>query len=511
MDLQATGFFGLDWPYNVNTMSRILKSFQGLRWKLTLSYTLVTVAALLAVMLIATVLVWILVTNSNIYPRALVAVVREELAPQIVGFLDNSDPDINGLAGWLQAAETSAGLTFQSLNYPVAEVSLSDFDENTLLLVLDKNLNLLAGVPTSMEENFRIVVDEADRAVAAALSGEDDVEQISQITPNGSITIAVPVMDEDREILGIVVLKTVFPPRGMLVGMFSAFGGSLVLLAIAAGLVGTVFGFLTARGLTRRIGNITQRADSWSQGNFSEFINDHSADELGQMSESLNRMAEQLQNLLHTRQELAAMEERNKLARDLHDSVKQQVFAAAMQLGAVRATLEAESATTLEHLTEAQKLTQQAQEELDALIRELRPATLQEGCLTDALKEYAEGWSRQNLIVSEVRGPVECDLPQEVEDALFRIAQEGLANIAKHSGATRVGILLTVNNREVAMSIRDDGSGFDVAAVGGEGVGLGSMKERMVSIGGTFDLESEPGRGTLIHARWQKISGDPDE
>ena len=319
--------------YNRIMLNKLRKPFQGLHWKLTLSYTLVTVAALLVAHLIAAVLVWAVITYSNLYPRAVIAVIREELVPQITVYLDDPEPDIRGLAGWLQAAETSAGLTFQSLSFPVAEVSLSDFDENTSLLVLDENLEFLAGIPTSIEENQPQILDQADKAIAAALSGDNDPSRISQVVPDQALTVAVPVLSENRQLLGIVVLKTVYPPRGVLAGMISYIGVSLLFFAIAAGVVGTLFGFFTARGLTRRLHNVSEATDHWSRGDFSAFIQERSNDEVGQLARRLNRMAEQLQNLLHTRQELAALDERNRLARDLHDSVKQQVFATAMQLG----------------------------------------------------------------------------------------------------------------------------------------------------------------------------------
>ena len=123
------------------------KSLRGLHWKLTISYTLVTVAALLVVQVLVALLIWAVVTNSNIYPRSLIALVKEELAPQIAVYLDQPEPDIKGLSGWLQAAESSAGLTFQSLNFPVAQVSLSDFDEDTNLIVFDIKQNFLTGIP----------------------------------------------------------------------------------------------------------------------------------------------------------------------------------------------------------------------------------------------------------------------------------------------------------------------------------------------------------------------------
>jgi len=490
-------------------MNHNKKLFAGLQWKLTLSYTLVTVAALLVVQIFASILVWIIITNSNIYSRTLIAVVREELVPQIAAFIDDSDPDIKGLAGWPQAAETSAGLTFQSLNFPVAEVSLSDFDENTALLVLDKNLNYLGGIPASINENYKEILDQADMVVVAALAGEDDPNQVSRVTPNQSMIIAVPVMDETQQVLGIVIIKTVYPPRGILVGIFSIIGSSLIFLMIAAGVVGTVFGFFTARGLTHRLQLISQATDHWSQGDFSTFIQEGSKDEIGQLAKRLNLMAQQLQNLLHTRQELAAVDERNRLARDLHDSVKQQVFASAMQLGAVRALIAKDAKAALLHLDKAEQLTRQAQTELTAIIRELHPATLETKGLATALKELIDDWSQLNKISVEVRESDGGNLPMEIEQTFFRVTQEALSNITKHSLATRVDVDLVCDQNSVSISIADNGKGFDVSTVTGKGMGLRSMRERIEALGGDFSVESNHGLGTRLIARYQIEKGEP--
>ncbi len=111
---------------------------------------------------------------------------------------------------------------------------------------------------------------------------------------------------------------------------------SAAVVTLFAALVGTVFGFFTARGLVRRLQALIAAAEAWSRGDFSVTVHDTSRDEVGHLARRLNRMAEQLQNLLQARQELAALEERHRLARELHDAVKQQVFAAGMQLAVVR-------------------------------------------------------------------------------------------------------------------------------------------------------------------------------
>ena len=121
------------------------------------------------------------------------------------------------------------------------------------------------------------------------------------------------------------------------------------------------------------------------------------------MARQLNRMAEQLRNLLQARQKLATLEERNRLARDLHDSVKQQVFAISMQIGATRVLLKRDVAAAEVRLNEADKLVRQAQQELTSLIRELRPVALEGKGLVTALRELATSWAQQTDIVANLR------------------------------------------------------------------------------------------------------------
>jgi NarL family two-component system sensor histidine kinase LiaS len=214
-------------------------------------------------------------------------------------------------------------------------------------------------------------------------------------------------------------------------------------------------------------------------------------------------MAEQLQNLLKSKQELATMEERNRLARDLHDSVKQQVFATTMQIGAARSLLEQDSGAAREHLNEAEQLSRQAQAELNALILELHPATLESKGLIQVLKAHIADWSRQNNIASEIIILEEPHLPMEVEQTLFRVTQEALANVAKHSEATNVKIQVSGENKGASIAISDNGKGFDVTLADGKGIGLRSMRERMEALGGELRLDSEPGQGTRITARYK--------
>ena len=211
------------------------------------------------------------------------------------------------------------------------------------------------------------------------------------------------------------------------------------------------------------------------------------------------RLVEELQATQRRLQELAVVEERNRLARDLHDSVKQQMYAISMQLGAARVMLD-EGNQAYGPVTEAERLAKQAGAELTTLIRELRPHSLERKSLETALHEYVTQWSGQNRITADVRvnGISSISVPEE--DALFRVAQEALANVARHSQARHVNIVLADQGDALALIIEDDGTGFDPGRVE-KGVGLDSMRERLAAIGGSLDISSEETQGTRVTAR----------
>jgi NarL family two-component system sensor histidine kinase LiaS len=212
-------------------------------------------------------------------------------------------------------------------------------------------------------------------------------------------------------------------------------------------------------------------------------------------------MAEQLQQLLKTKEDLATLEERNRLARDLHDSVKQQVFATTMQIGAAKAMLGHDVSKAEMHMNQAEELSRQAQLELGTLIRELRPVTLSEAGFVPALREYANDWAQQNAIDVELAVSETPGMDKLVEQALFRITQEALANVSRHSQASSVRIELSGINSEIVLSIIDDGIGFDMPEVSDNGMGLANMRERMRSVGGQLQIESQSGGGTRITAK----------
>lgn len=214
------------------------------------------------------------------------------------------------------------------------------------------------------------------------------------------------------------------------------------------------------------------------------------------------QLVEELQATQTKLQELAVLEERNRLARDLHDSVKQQVYAISMQLGAARALL-AEAHPAYTPVIEAERLAKQAGAELTALIRELRPPALESTTLALALQDYITEWSKRNHIETSINIDNDLSLSVDEEQVFFRVVQEALSNIVRHSHATHVTVELKQVDSDILLCIADRGQGFDTNLVR-IGVGLESMRERLAQIGATFLVQSETGRGTQITAKLRR-------
>src|ERR671916_3163338 len=370
------------------------------------------------------------------------------------------------------------------------------------LFVVDEKGSLLVSVPElrGFTEGERFEADRVPRLdplVDAALNGEEKARNLSANTPQGRILTAIPIEGENGRVSGALVGTFRMPD---LTGpLLIAVGVSAVLLMIPAAFLGTIFGFFTAWGLTRRLRMLALAAQSWSQGNFSVVTRDRSKDELGQLSRELNDMAAQLESLIQAKGELATLEARNRFARDLHDSVKQQVFATSLQIAAARALIDQEDKEAAEsHLAQADELVRLAQKELNVLIHQMRPAALEGKGLSAALQHYATDWSKKSEIPAEVHVRGEREAPLEVEQALFRLAQEALANVAKHSGAGNVEVDLIYASDSLTLRVADDGRGFDPAKNPGEGFGLQSMHERLEKLGGRVEVESAPGKGTRV-------------
>jgi signal transduction histidine kinase len=197
-------------------------------------------------------------------------------------------------------------------------------------------------------------------------------------------------------------------------------------------------------------------------------------------------------------QEYAVLEERQRLARDLHDSVSQALFGVAMATHSALTNWERRPTVARERVESASQLARTAQAEMRALIFELRPDQLETDGLVKALELQTTALQQRRQFQLDVALGDEPALPLQVKEAFYRIAQEAINNALKHAKPTRIALSLTQDNGNVTLRLSDNGKGFDPDAAFPGHLGLRSMRERAARVHATLKIESEPESGTEI-------------
>lgn len=238
----------------------------------------------------------------------------------------------------------------------------------------------------------------------------------------------------------------------------------------------------------------------------------HLGDVTLERSVERKRMVEQLEAVIHENEGLHAqllvqaheagvLDERQRIARDIHDTIAQGLAGIITQLQAAERADDAGRADDRRRrIGIATRLARESLTEARRSVHAVGPVQLEGAQLPDALAAVVAEWGERNGVRAEFSavGPVR-PLHPEAEVALLRIAQEALANAGEYARAGRVRLTLTFMDDVVTLDVRDDGVGFDPTATDG-GFGLTSMRQRATRLGGTLDLESEPGVGTAISA-----------
>ncbi|MCX2954109.1 sensor histidine kinase [Lentzea sp. NEAU-D7] len=222
---------------------------------------------------------------------------------------------------------------------------------------------------------------------------------------------------------------------------------------------------------------------------------------LAQAREANRRLAESLadnatlhEQLVVQAREAGVRDERQRMAREIHDTLAQGLTGIISQLRA------ADDRTWARHVAAATELARESLDETRRSVAALRPEPLRTARLTEALTGVAGKWSALHGIPVEVTTTGDArPIAPEAEFALLRAAQEALANVARHARAGRVGVTLSYLENEVALDVRDDGRGFGDVRPGG--FGLEAMRQRIEGLAGTVQIESEPGAGTGVSAR----------
>jgi signal transduction histidine kinase len=457
-------------------------------------------------LLFSRVLVPIDILNSVLSPKAWIQIVSQNVPSEWRYILSEQPVDTKLLSMLLQHDELQISF-FDLFQIGDLQVRVRTTGRGSVIL-LDPEGNLLGSSnPDLISEDmvgkpFELkILPQLEKVVEAALSGNVDPEQLFvTIEPNESFYFAIPFFDKTNQIVlgvGIIYIESLPTENDIPENVLTVLSQSALLLLLAAALIGTLFGFLTARGMTRRLQQVTNVTEAWSRGDFSEFIDDPSGDEISQLANQLNHMAEQLQQYLRRSQEMAVSEERNRLARDLHDSAKQEALAASFHLGTALTLFEREPTSARNHLVEADSLVDSVRGELTDLIHELRPPSLNADEFDETLNEYIIEWAHQSGVKASFKFTGNHDISLDLKQAIYRIIQEALANAARHSLAEKVNITVQQSDDSVELVIQDNGIGFDIQKHY-DGIGLETMRERAESLGGVISIISAAGEGTMI-------------
>ncbi|WP_439742089.1 histidine kinase [Bacillus pseudomycoides] len=469
----------------MKSLSRFVRHFHRLQWKLTLFYVLTTIGVLLTLEVVGFLISLSLVKyNADQMFEQQISIQAQNISSNFNGPLINQNQLKKALEDW----PIEVGTEFDGFS-----------------VVTDPNGKLLASAGENVPQFIDFKTEfpaKVYRNIYTALSLKpSEARKLKTYSYHkGGVLYIVAPLSNEKDVLGVLVVKAEnihFSLVDFWRATFQFFGFSILAFFIGAAIVGITFGIITSRSLVRRIQKILNSTDQWSQGDFTTFVHDPSKDELGQLARKLNQMAKQLHTLLRVRQDLATLEERNRLARELHDSIKQQLFATSIWLNTSKSLIGKDDDIAKGHLLKAENLLHQTQRELSALIRELRPVPLEGKNLAHALKDYVGMWQEQTGIIVNLETSGQQQVSPIIEETFFRITQEALNNVARHSQANMVMIHLDCEE-VVTLSIHDNGCGFDIQRGARQGVGLSSMRERIHALKGNIDIQSGIEKGVKI-------------
>lgn len=292
----------------------------------------------------------------------------------------------------------------------------------------------------------------------------------------------------------------------------------LVMPLLLIAFLGLLPGYFFGSRLKRRVRQLGEFIYFIERGDFTSRVPDrlvHERDELGIIGGHLNRMAVRIERQVASLQKLAAentemteqlqksviLEERQRIARDLHDAISQQLFAISMMTSAIQESGDLNTDKVRKRIAMVQSSAGEAQKEMRALLMQLRPAALEGRDLKEGIQELLRQLEDKHDIA--VNGELD-DIPalsKGITDNLFRMLQESLSNVIRHSQASVVTVRLSRSGSYIHLSIADNGIGFETEEAGSLTYGMRTLQERAGEIGGTVSVVSSKGKGTQIHVK----------
>ncbi|MFD1360994.1 sensor histidine kinase [Lentibacillus salinarum] len=313
---------------------------------------------------------------------------------------------------------------------------------------------------------------------------------------------------------GLLIIHVLFSPDWLTLTGIVAFMLFYILFGLA---IAFYIGFQSGGDIKERLDDLSVLITQFANGRYDARTDLDERDEISRISNEMNELGEKLQAQVKSLKRMAdekadyaksahkaaAMEERQRLARDLHDAVSQQLFALTMMSEAAVKQLDKQPAVARSQIGEVAAIASKAQTEMRALLLHLRPVHLSGDPLPAGVRKLINELEQKTQLNFSVEMDDALTLSETVEEHLFRIIQEAFSNTLRHAEATSVKLAITLHANELFLHIRDDGRGFkaedDINRK--TSYGLKTMKERTDELGGTFTVRSSEGEGTYIDIR----------
>lgn len=281
-------------------------------------------------------------------------------------------------------------------------------------------------------------------------------------------------------------------------------------------------GYIATKRWQRKVDELHLAMLEISKGNFSSRIEMEPVEPFLYLYDAFNTMAAAVEERVHLLQkmgeaegareqeltETAVMEERRRLARDLHDTVSQELFAIHMSASSLPKILERNPEAAAGVMQQLIQMSHHAQKQMRGLISQLRPIELNDRTLQEALEKWFPEYCRTH----ELQGQLDVELSESISEAIehqfFLIVQEGLANVVKHASAKQVRLLITEREHQYVLQLQDDGLGFERSDIPSASHGLTTMRERAQKLGGEVEIVSKIGAGTRIQVRIPRFAGN---
>ncbi|MBD0380140.1 HAMP domain-containing sensor histidine kinase [Paenibacillus sedimenti] len=282
-------------------------------------------------------------------------------------------------------------------------------------------------------------------------------------------------------------------------------------------------GYIATKRWQRKVDELHLAMLEISKGNFASRIELEPVEPFLYLYEAFNTMASAVQERVQLLQkfgeaeairdqeltENAVMEERRRLARDLHDTVSQELFAIHMSASSLPKILERNPDAASGVMNQLIQMSHHAQKQMRGLISQLRPIELNDMSLQEALEKWFPEYCRTHELQGQLDVVVGESMSEAIEHQFFLIIQEGLANVIKHASAKQVRLAIHEREHQYVLQLQDDGQGFERSDIPSASHGLSTMRERAQKLGGEVEIDSKPGAGTRVRVKIPRFAEEP--